>query len=148
MRTEGLGSHEPKSTTPSATAIGSWSGSLLERGSRVDALSHAAAPRMRPLLEELIADAPDRGRDFETPFWHACSCAQRRPAEYLSLRTDLNGVPEYAEETALDAASGIRRDAYRHRARPRWGESANLADPPAGPPRSVCSQNVSVQAVC
>ena len=36
-----------------------------------------------------------------------CSGAQRRAAEYLlSVGADLNWVPDYAEGTPLDAASG------------------------------------------
>jgi uncharacterized protein len=85
---------------------------LVERGARVDALWHAAALGMLPRLEELVADAPGES-EISKAFWHACSGAQRRAAEYLlSVGADLNWVPDYAEGTPLDAASGVgtRRD--------------------------------------
>src|SRR5580700_2645494 len=78
---------------------------LVERGARVDALWHAAALGMLPRLEELVADAPSH--ELSKAFWHACSGAERRAAEYLlSHGADLNWVPDYAEGTPLDAASG------------------------------------------
>ena len=85
---------------------------LVERGARVDALWHAAALGMLPRLEELVADTPSE-EEISKASWHACSGAQRRAAEYLlSLGADLNWVPDYAEGTPLDAASGegTRRD--------------------------------------
>jgi uncharacterized protein len=79
---------------------------LVERGARVDALWHAAALGMVPRLEELVADAPD-GEEISKAFWHACAGAERRAAEYLlSVGADLNWVPDYAEGTPLDTASG------------------------------------------
>ncbi len=79
---------------------------LVERGARVDALWHAAAFGMLSRLEELVAEGPNEG-EISKAFWHACSGAQRRAAEYLlSLGADLNWVPDYAEGTPLDAASG------------------------------------------
>jgi hypothetical protein len=79
---------------------------LVMRGARVDALWHAAALGMLSRLEELVADAPSE-EEVSKAFWHACSGAQRRAAEYLlSLGADLNWVPDYAEGTPLDAASG------------------------------------------
>jgi hypothetical protein len=45
--------------------------------------------------------------EISKAFWHACSGAQRRTAEYLlARRADLNWVPDYADGTPLDAASG------------------------------------------
>ena len=80
---------------------------LVERGARVDALWHAAALGMLPRLEELVADAPDQ-EEISKAFWHACSGGQRRAAEYLlSQGADLNWVPDYADGTPLDAASGF-----------------------------------------
>jgi uncharacterized protein len=79
---------------------------LVERGARVDALWHAAALGMLPRIEALVGDTPDE-REISKAFWHACSGAQRRAAEYLlSFGADLNWVPDYAEGTPLDAASG------------------------------------------
>jgi hypothetical protein len=67
---------------------------------------HAAALGMLARLEELIGDASDR-QQISQAFWHACSGAQRRAAEYLlAAGADLNWVPDYAEGTPLDAASG------------------------------------------
>jgi uncharacterized protein len=41
-------------------------------------------------------------------FWHACVAGQRRAAErLLSAGADLNWEPDYAEGTALDAATGL-----------------------------------------
>jgi uncharacterized protein len=85
---------------------------LVEHGAQVDAVWHAAALGMLPRLEELAANAPGE-EDISKAFWHACAGAQRRAAEYLlSLGADLNWVPDYAEGTPLDAASGqgTRRD--------------------------------------
>ncbi len=96
--------------TPLDNAIGygCWhvAGLLVERGARVDALWQAAALGMLPRLEELVADGPNE-EEISKAFWHACSGAQRRAAEYLlSVGADLNWVPDYAEGTPLDAASG------------------------------------------
>ena len=79
---------------------------LVERGARVDVLWHAAALGMLSRLEELVGNAPDE-EEISKAFWHACSGAERRAAEYLlSLGADLNWVPDYAEGTPLDAANG------------------------------------------
>jgi hypothetical protein len=41
-------------------------------------------------------------------FWHACVAGQRRAAERLLIAVaDLNWEPDYAEGTALDAATGL-----------------------------------------
>jgi hypothetical protein len=96
--------------TPLDNAIGygCWHvGRLLaERGAKVDKLWHAAALGMLTRLEELmVANLGDQ--EISKAFWHACSGAQRRAAEYLlSQGADPNWVPDYAEGTALDAASG------------------------------------------
>jgi uncharacterized protein len=102
--------------TPLDNAIGygCWNVArfLVERGARVDALWHAGALGLLPRLEELVANAPSE-EEISKAFWHACSGAQRRAAEYLlSVGADLNWVPDYADGTPLDAASGegTRRD--------------------------------------
>jgi hypothetical protein len=85
---------------------------LVDRGARVDALWHAAALGMLTRLEELVAAAPDH-EEISKAFWHACSGEQRRAAEYLlSCGAGLNWVPDYADGTPLDAAtgSGTRRE--------------------------------------
>jgi ankyrin repeat protein len=79
---------------------------LVERGAKVDKLWHAAALGMLPRLEDLMAESPDQ-EEISKAFWHACSGAQRRAAEYLLTHgADLNWVPDYADGTPLDAASG------------------------------------------
>jgi uncharacterized protein len=41
-------------------------------------------------------------------FWHACGAGQRRAAErLLTAGANLDWVPDYAEGTALDAATGL-----------------------------------------
>jgi ankyrin repeat protein len=79
---------------------------LVERGAKVDKLWHAAALGMLARLEELMAHSPDH-EEISKGFWHACSGAQRRAAEYLLAHgANLNWVPDYADGTPLDAASG------------------------------------------
>jgi uncharacterized protein len=69
-------------------------------------LWHAAALGMIARLQELMADTPDP-EEISKAFWHACSGAQRRTAEdLLAHGADLNWVPDYADGTPLDAASG------------------------------------------
>ena len=79
---------------------------LVERGATVMRPWHAAALGMLDRLVELLGDAPESDTVSQA-FWHACSGAQRRAAEYLlGLGADLNWVPDYAEGTPLDAATG------------------------------------------
>lgn len=85
---------------------------LVERGARVDALWHAAALGDLARLQSLMVEQP-AGEEISKAFWHACSAAQRRAAEYLLDRgADLNWIPDYADGTPLDAAGGVgtRRD--------------------------------------
>jgi hypothetical protein len=57
-------------------------------------------------MEQLLGDGADVGDRVSQAFWHACAGGQRRAAEYLLERgADLAWVPEYAEGTALEAAS-------------------------------------------
>jgi uncharacterized protein len=102
--------------TPLANAIGygCWhvADLLVARGARVDEPWHAAALGMLDRLAELLGDQPDTG-EVSKAFWHACSAAQRRTADYLLSRgADLNWVPDYADGTPLDAATstGTRRE--------------------------------------
>lgn len=79
---------------------------LVSRGARVDRPWVAAALGMQDRLEELLGDEPPP-HDVSQAFWHACSGAQRRTAEYLLTRgADLSWVPDYARGTPLDAARG------------------------------------------
>lgn len=96
--------------TPMDNAIGyaCWNVArlLVDRGAVVAEPWHAAALGMLSPLERLLGDDPDPATVSQA-FWHACAGAQRRAAEYLLGRgADLNWVPDYAEGTALDAASG------------------------------------------
>jgi ankyrin repeat protein len=101
--------------TPLANAIGygCWdvAGLLVARGAKVDEPWHASALGMLDRLAELLGDQPEPN-EVSKAFWHACSGAQRRTAEYLLSRgADLNWVPDYADGTPLDAATseGTRR---------------------------------------
>jgi hypothetical protein len=83
-------------------------GLLVARGAGVDKLWHAAALGMIERIEQLLAERPDAAGDVSQAFWHACAGGQRRAAEHLLARgADLSWVPEYAEGTPLDAASGV-----------------------------------------
>jgi hypothetical protein len=102
--------------TPLANAVGysCWHVArlLVARGARVDDAWLAAALGLLDRLEELLGEQPD-ATEVSKAFWHACSGEQRRAAEYLLSRgADLHWVPDYAEGTPLDAASGLgtRRD--------------------------------------
>jgi len=96
--------------TPLANAIGyaCWhvADLLVARGARVDEPWHAAALGMLDRLAALLGDQPDTD-EVSKAFWHACSAAQRRTADYLLSRgADLNWIPDYADGTPLDAATG------------------------------------------
>jgi ankyrin repeat protein len=81
---------------------------LAARGARVDKLWHAAALGMLTRLQELLALGHDGPDEVSQAFWHACAAGQRRAAEHLLARgASLNWVPDYAEGTPLDAASGL-----------------------------------------
>jgi ankyrin repeat protein len=96
--------------TPLANAVGygCWhvAGLLITRGAKVDQPWQAAALGLLDRLEELLGEEPHPD-EVSKAFWHACSGAQRRTAEYaLSRGANLNWVPDYAEGTPLDAAIG------------------------------------------
>jgi hypothetical protein len=79
---------------------------LVDSGATVDKPWHAAALGMLDPLRELLGDNPEP-EAVSQAFWHACSGAQRRAGEYLLGRgADLNWMPDYAEATPLDAATG------------------------------------------
>jgi ankyrin repeat protein len=81
---------------------------LVARGARVDKLWHAAALGMTERLEQLLEERAVAAGEISQAFWHACAGGQRRAAEYLLAQgADINWVPEYAEGTALDAASSL-----------------------------------------
>jgi ankyrin repeat protein len=54
----------------------------------------------------LAADPPPTGSDIDNAFWQACHGGQRRMAEYLLGKgANVNVVPPYSEQTALQAAA-------------------------------------------
>ncbi len=85
---------------------------LVARGARVDKAWVAAAMGAQGRLDELLGPEPEP-QDVSQAFWHACAAGQRRTAEHLLGRgADLAWEPDYAQGTALDAAtgSGTRRE--------------------------------------
>ena len=80
---------------------------LVLRGARVDKIWHAGALGLLNRLDELLASGVD-SEQISQGFWHACGAGQRRAADrLLQAGADLNWEPEYAEGTALDAATGL-----------------------------------------
>jgi len=85
---------------------------LVERGARIDKLWHAAALGLMTRVEELIASGPGP-EEISAAFWQACHGGQRRTAEYLLRHgADINTIPAYAKQTALEIALApdTRRD--------------------------------------
>ena len=89
-------------------AYGAFARLLVARGARVDRLWHAAALGELTRLRELLADrSTSEPHEVSQAFWHACAAGQRRTAELLLQHgADLSWVPDYADGTPLDAASG------------------------------------------
>jgi hypothetical protein len=86
---------------------------LAARGARVDKLWHAAALGMLDRQRQLLDSGEFGVADVSQAFWHACAAGQRRAAEQLLARgADASWIPQYAEGTALDAATncGTRRE--------------------------------------
>jgi hypothetical protein len=80
---------------------------LAMRGARVDKVWHAGALGMLARLDELLVPDIDT-EQISQGFWHACGAGQRRAAErLLRAGADINWVPDFAEGTALDAATGV-----------------------------------------
>ena len=80
---------------------------LAARGARIEKVWHAAALGALDILETLLVPGIDR-EEISKGFWHACGAGQRRAAERLvNAGADLAWVPDYAEGTALDAATGL-----------------------------------------
>jgi len=86
----------------------------VDRGARVDKFWHAAALGLLPRVEELLAATPAPSRlEISEAFWQACHGGQRRTAEHLLRHgADLDAVPAYTKQTALDVAVApdTRRD--------------------------------------
>ena len=80
---------------------------LATRGARIEKVWHAAALGVLETLETLLVPGIDR-EEISKGFWHACGAGQRRAAErLLHAGADLAWVPDYAEGTAVDAATGL-----------------------------------------
>jgi len=120
--------------TPLDNAIGyqCWNVArlLVARGARVDKLWQAAALGMLDRLENHLRSGAD-SEEISQAFWHACAGGQRRAAErLLSAGADLTWIPDYAEGTALDAASGrgTRRDNVIEWLRSKGARSADASN--------------------
>ncbi|MFD1675308.1 ankyrin repeat domain-containing protein [Alicyclobacillus fodiniaquatilis] len=113
-----------------AVGYGCWNVArlLVQRGARVDKLWHAAALGMMSLVEELMTTNPaPTVRDMTEAFWQACHGGQRRVAEYLlSYGADINGMPDYTDQTPLDAARSLdtRRDTLSSWLESKGGKSS------------------------
>jgi uncharacterized protein len=98
--------------TPLANAVGygCWHVArlLVARGARLGSLWQAAALGDRARVDEfLAADPPPASGDIDAAFWQACHGGQRRMAEHLLAEgANINFIPEYSEQTALQAAGG------------------------------------------
>ena len=80
---------------------------LVMRGARVEKVWHAGALGMLDRLDDLLVPEIDP-EQISQGFWHACAAGQRRAAErLLRAGADLNWEPDYADGTALDAATGL-----------------------------------------
>jgi len=80
---------------------------LVTRGARVEKVWHAGALGMLDRLDDLLVPEIDP-EQISQGFWHACVAGQRRAAErLLNAGADLNWEPDYAQGTALDAATGL-----------------------------------------
>lgn len=103
---------------------------LAARGARVDKLWHAAALGMLDRLEDLLAAGTGQ-EHISQAFWHACAAGQRRAAErLLNAGAELDWTPDYAEGTALDAASGLgtRQDNVLEWLRAQGARSVHTAE--------------------
>lgn len=96
--------------TPLANAVGygCWHVArlLAARGARIGSLWVAAGLGDRARVDDfLAADPPPTSSDIDAAFWQACHGGQRRMAEYLLAHgASINVIPEYSEQTALQAA--------------------------------------------
>ena len=96
-------------TLNNAVGYGCWRVArlLIERGAKVQKPWIAAALGMTSLTASFFKDgsAPPT-EELNHAFWHACRGGYRRTAEYLLAKgADLNWIPDYATETALQVAS-------------------------------------------
>jgi ankyrin repeat protein len=96
-------------TLDNAVGYGCWRVArlLLEHGAKVQKPWIAAALGMTSLTASFFKEGSAPSTEgLNHAFWHACRGGYRRTAEYLLARgADLNWIPDYARETALQAAS-------------------------------------------
>ena len=98
--------------TPLANAVGygCWHVArlLAARGARIGSLWEAAGLGDQAAVDEfLAADSPPASSEIDEAFYQACHGGQRRMAEYLLARgANINTIPEYSNETPLQAAGG------------------------------------------
>jgi hypothetical protein len=96
--------------TPLANAVGygCWDVArlLVAQGARIGSLWEAAGLGDRARVDAfLAADPPPTSSDIDAAFWQACHGGQRRMAEYLLAHgANINVIPEYSKQTALQAA--------------------------------------------
>jgi hypothetical protein len=98
--------------TPLANAVGygCWHVArlLVARGARIGSLWEAAGLGDQAAVDEfLAADPPPASSEVDEAFYQACHGGQRRMAEYLLAQgANINTIPEYSNETPLQAAGG------------------------------------------
>ena len=96
--------------TPLANAVGygCWHVArlLVARGARIGSLWEAAGLGDQAAVDEfLAADPPPTSSEIDEAFYQACHGGQRRMAEYLLAQgASINTIPEYSNETPLQAA--------------------------------------------
>lgn len=104
--------------TPLANAVGygCWHVArlLADRGAHIGSLWEAAGLGNQAKVDELLAgDPPPTSSDIDAAFWQACHGGHRRMAEYLLAQgADINAVPDYSRQTALQIAGAP--DTQRH----------------------------------
>jgi uncharacterized protein len=88
---------------------------LVERGSKVEKLWHAAALGMTSLLKDFFqGPSVPSPTEINDAFWQACHGGHRRTAEFLLARgADPNWIPGYAKQTPLEIASAGGLDTGR-----------------------------------
>ncbi|MEW1808995.1 ankyrin repeat domain-containing protein [Pseudarthrobacter sp. NPDC080039] len=90
-----------------AVGFGQWQAArrLIERGAQTT-LWQAAALGLRSRIRDCFPDGAHPAREeVDAGFWYACRCGQFNSAIFiLHEGADLNRIPEWKEQTPLDAA--------------------------------------------
>jgi ankyrin repeat protein len=88
---------------------------LVQHNAKVEKLWHAAALGMTSVVEEFFRESPAPSREeVNHAFWQGCRGGYRRTVECLFVHgADLNWIPDYARETALETASKAGMDTGR-----------------------------------